>query len=358
MEFDLLQSKEEVDRLAPAIRSFASDALHGHDITYLPEYFLPRISNVKRPRVVVCYEQGQLVGVVYTEELKFCGVPTGWAFGGDEMGRGLVLASPEREAEVLATACEYLLKHGVHALRLTWRSTGNEILPILRLQRPGLQVWCKSEIRQEGDWLHLADTYEGFLNRLGSHTRRNLRYYRRKAEEQGYRFIAELSVAEYETSMEALNRVADFPSHVDRDSRDRRFFAQFGTPVLVGLAAPDGRLVSMLGAVSSGKHLHVLTQLNDESLRKMSLSMVLRGYLIEQLIAQGYTAIHFLNGASPMLGRFCDPVLMRNISIDSRRSLLHPCKLFIAWAAHIWQRKGRWVPMRLRGLLGSYMATF
>lgn len=356
MELDLLQSKEEIDRLSPAIHSFAMDALRGHDITYLPEYYLPRISKAQRPRVVLCHEKGELMGVVYTEELKFFGVPTGWVYGGDEMGRGLVLAAPEREAEVLAYACDYLLQHGVHGLRLSWRSTGNEILPILRLQRPGVQVWCRSEIREEGDWLRLADTYEEFLNQLGPHTRRNLRYYRRRAEAAGLRFVPDLSIADYESNLEALNRVADYPSIRGRDLRDRRFFAQFGTPVLAALAAPDGRLVSMLSAVRSGTHLHVLTQINDESLRKLSISLVLRGYLIEQLIAQGFTAIHFVNGVSRMLGRFCDPVLMRNISIDSRRSVLHPAKLLTAQAARHWQQKGRWVPVRLRGLLGSYLA--
>ena len=148
----LLESKDDLERLTPAIRSLAADTLHSQDTTALPDYFLPRVSESRRPRVVVCYEQGQLVGVVYTEELLFAGRPTGWVFGGDRMGRGLVLAAPEREAEVIATACEYLLSHHVHALRLWWRSTGKEILPILHLRRPGLQVWCKSEMRPQG-WI-------------------------------------------------------------------------------------------------------------------------------------------------------------------------------------------------------------
>jgi hypothetical protein len=85
--------------------------------------------------------------------------------------------------------------------------------------------------------------------------------------------------------------------------------------------------------------------------------LVLRGYLIEHLIAQGIASIHFVNGTSGPLARFCDPVLMRTISIDSRRSALHPVKLATATAARGWQRRGRWVPVRLRGLLGSYMAA-
>jgi Acetyltransferase (GNAT) domain len=353
----LIESKDELDRLAPAIRTLAADTLQQQDTTALPDYFLPRVSDARRPRVVVCYEQGQLVGVVYTEELLFAGRPTGWVFGGDRMGRGLVLAAPEREAEVIATACEYLLANGVHALRLWWRSTGNEILPVLQLQRPGLQVWCKSEIRPQGDWLHLGTSYEEFLNRLGPHTRRNMRHSHRRAEEQGFRFLPELSLHAYESAVASLARPADSPELHERDQRDRRFFAHFGSPVLAGLAAPDGRLVSVLCGVRAANHLHLLSQFNDESLDHISPSLLLRGYLIEHLISQGIASIHFVNGTSGALGRFCDPVLMRTISIDSRRSALHPAKLVTARAARHWQRRGRWVPVRLRGLLGSYMAT-
>ena len=360
----LVESKDELDRLAPAIRTLARDTLHGQDTTGLPDYFLPRVSDTRRPRVVVCYEQGQLVGVVYTEELLFAGRATGWVFGGDRMGRGLVLAAPEREAEVIATACEHLLANGVHALRLWWRSTGNEVLPVLQLQRPGLQVWCKSEIRPQGDWLHLDSSYDGFLNALGPDTRRNLRYCRRRAEEQGYSFVPELPLAAYESAAHSLNQNAGSPETLDREQRDQRFFAQFrnqfgsqfGPPVLAGLAAPDGRLVSVVSGVRAGNHLHLLSQFNDESLHTLSPSLVLRGYLIERLIAQGVASIHFVNGTSGPLARFCDPVLMRTISVDSRRSALHPVKLATATAARRWQRRGRWVPVRLRGLLGSYMS--
>ena len=360
VESALIESADELDRLAPAIRSLAADTMQQQDdTTGLPDYFLPRVSDTRRPRVVVCYQQGHLIGVVYTEELLFAGRPTGWVFGGDRMGRGLVLAAPEREAEVIATACEHLLANGVHALRLWWRSTGKEILPILHLHRPGLQVWCKSEVRPHGDWLHIGTSYESFLNGLGPHTRRNLRYYRRRAEEEGYRFIPELSLKAYESAVASLNWHADSPELHERDQRDRRFFAHFGQhsgpPVLAGLAGPDGRLVSVLAGVRAGNHLHLLSQFNDESLHSISPSLVLQGYLIEQLIPQGIASIHFVNGASAALGRFCEPVLMRTISIDSRRSVLHPVKLATAVGARRWQRRGRWVPVRLRGLLGSYM---
>lgn len=357
----LVESKDELDRLSPAIHSLAADTLHSQDTTALPEYFLPCVSDSRRPRVVVCYEQGTLVGVVYTEELLFAGRPTGWVFGGDRMGRGLVLAAPEREAEVIATACEHLLSNHVHALRLWWRSSGKELLPIIHLRRPGVQVWCKSEMRPQGDWLQLASSYESFLHSLGAHTRRNLRYYRRRAEAEGYRFIPTLSLAAYDSAVAALHRHSEPEATHEHEDRDHRFFSHFGNQpggsVLAGLAAPDGRLVSVLAGVRADNHLHLLSQFNDESIRGFSPSLVLRGYLIEHLIAQGVASIHFVNGTSAALGRYCEPVLMRSISIDSRRSALHPVKLATAGATRTWQRRGRWVPTRLRGFLGSYLAA-
>jgi hypothetical protein len=113
----------------------------------------------------------------------------------------------------------------------------------------------------------------------------------------------------------------------------------------------------VLSGVRAGNHLHLLSQFNDESIQGFSPSLVLRGYLIERLIAQGIASIHFVNGSPAGLGRYCEPVLMRSISIDSRRSALHPVKLATAGAARQWQRRGRWIPPRLRGFLGSYMAT-
>lgn len=357
MELELLQSRDAVARLSPAIASLAHSTIRDPDMTYTPDYFLPRVASSRVPRVVACYEAGKLVGVLYAEELRICGINTGWAFGGDYMGRGLVLAAPEREAEVVAMATEHLLSNGIHALRFYWRASGHEMMPVLAIPQSRIQVWCKSEYKEEGDWLRLGSGYQEFLTRLGSHTRRNLRYYRRKAESQGYTFDPCLSAEEYHAAIGQLNDIADYPTDLRRDQRDERFFEQFSQHLLVGLRAPDGRLVSIIGAVQSGSHLHVLTQLNDESLRKLSISLVLRGYLIEQLIGEGFTSIHFVNGASAMLGRFCEPILRRELAIDRTRSLIHPIKRICAHYARRLRAQGRRVPVRLLFFIGSYMVA-
>jgi hypothetical protein len=357
MQFQILSTVEDVARLAPQAERLARSSHPQPNATHTPAYYLPRLGASRRPRVVACYEEGELTGVLYADELCILGTPTGWAFGGDHCGRGLVLAAPEREAEVVAAASEHLLAHGIHAIRFYWRASGREVIPVLPLRQKGIKVWCKSLYREEGDWLPLAESFEEFLKRLGSHTRRNIRYYRRKLEELGYRYEPALSEEEYLSAVERLNAITDYPTEPERELRDQRFFEQFGKPIRSGLRAPGGELVSVVGGVVSGAHLHVLTQLNDLALRKLSVSLVLRGYIIEDLIQRGFASIHFVNGASPMLGRFCDPVLMRTVSIDRRRTVFHPVKQLATRYARELKNRGKFVPVKLQYLVGSYMVT-
>jgi hypothetical protein len=206
----------------------------------------------------------------------------------------------------------------------------------------------------EGDLLELPHDYETFLASLGSHTRRNLRYYRRKAEAQGIEFVPRIDEAEYERAVKALRKVTDFPHDPIRQARDRRFFRMHGEPLLMGLRGPDGKFISLLAAVRFEQCVHVLSQLNDQSLRRMSISVVLRSYLIEKSIELGFTSIHFVNGSSPMLGRFCEAVPVQTILIDQRRSLLHPIKAASARLLRTHQVGTESLPARVRKVLGSY----
>lgn len=360
MDIALLQSAEEVSKLSPVIRRLAVETRHDDDTTFLPDYFLPRVAAGHRPRVVLCFELGRLIGVVYAQERVVAGAGSGWFHGGDETGRGLLLASPQRETDVLAAACEHLLQNGAHALRLRWRSTGHDGLPVLRLEYPGVQVWCRSEFHPNGDWLHIGADYETFLEGLGPRTRRNLRHYRHRAERQGLWFVPDLSIEKYEAAVTALADPERAASLRDRDARDQRFFSRFASPynprVLAGLATPEGRLISVVSGVCSGDHMHLLSQFNDESLAGQSVSMVLRSHLIEHLIGRGIRQIHFVNGASGALARFCDPVVVRTIAVDDRRSALHPLKATAAHAARHWQNRGHLLPPPVHSTLGSYLA--
>ena len=326
------------------------------DATYTPEYFLSRIHSRSLPRVVTCHEDGAFVGILYTYELPICGVPTGYAFGGDQLGRGLLLCAPERESEILTAAGSFLLENGIRAIRFDWTPRLHVEEDTLRMPREGVMLKSVSDYRTEGDWLQLAPSYDQFLGQLGTRTRRNLRNFRRKVEEAGLNYTGTLAPSEFRDALRSLNRLADYPMEREELERDKRFMETFGTPVVAGLRTANGELVSVVTGYTMGKHLHILTQLNgeDETLRKLSISLVLRGYLIEDFINRGFTGMHFFQGSSPMLGRFCAPVDLQHLSIDRPHWLMTPFKRFCAAWANSLQRRGKRVPYRLQWAAGAY----
>jgi hypothetical protein len=306
---------------------------------------------------VACFEEGQLVGLLYTAEASLLGLRTGFIFGGDSMGRGLVVAPPEREQDILTAAADFLLQNGTHAMRLHWTPRSNVPQSSVASKLPDARVQQILDIHPEGDWLRLQPTYDGFLAHLGPHTRRNLRYYRRKVQAAGYAYTGILQPELLSPALQSLNQLADYPMDQARLDRDRRFFAAFGTPMVAGLRDAQGQFISLVTGFTDGPHLHILTQLNGESeaLRKLSISLVLRGYVIEDFIARGITAVHFIHGSSPMLGRFCEPVHLQIISIDARHAWMTPLKKFCSSLAEVFKRNGRRVPYRLQRCAGSYL---
>jgi hypothetical protein len=356
MQIELLRTRGEVAAIASKVAKLSAASPLHVDATHTAEYFLASLAPRARPRVVACYDHGDLVGVLYTSESPFCGLRTGLAVGGDRMGRGLLLASPDREREVFAAATAFLLQHGLHGMRLHWTPQRPIAQGDLKLPHPRARVQHKLDVHPEGDWLRLQPTYDCFLANLGPHTRRNLRYYRRKVLASGHSYTGLLRPEDIPGALESLNLIADYPMDQARLDRDRRFFAAFGTPVVAGLRDEAGKFISLVTGFTSGTHLHILTQLNGESeaLRKLSLSLVLRGYLIEDFIGRGFTAVHFIEGSSPMLGRFCEPVNLQIVSIDDRLAWAAPLKKVCSSIAGVFRRNGMRVPYRLQRAAGSY----
>lgn len=356
VQMELLSSRAAIEALRGPVDHLIAEVLAHPDASLTPAYFLAGLESSDQPRVVACYESGKLVGVFYASELSILGVRTGFIFGGDLLGRGLVLAAADREQAIFTAACAFLLNKGRHALRFYW-TPQFPLIGEINLPQRSARLQMKLDVHPEGDWLRLGPSYEDFLSGMGSHTRRNLRYYRRKVEALGISYSGALAPDEISGAIESLNQVADYPIKQARLDRDRRYFAAFETPVVAGLRDSEGKFISLVTGFTSGSHLHILTQLNRESeeLRKLSVSLVLRGYLIEEFIERGFTAVHFIHGSSAMLGRFCEEVNLQVVSIDNRRSLMAPLKEACSLLAEAFRRRGRRVPYRLQRTAGSYL---
>ena len=261
-----------------------------------PEFFLPTMSKGWRPRVVAVYSAGDLVGVLYTKERVISGIPTGIVYCDGSLG-GMLVSNPEHQQEAFSVAMEALLAApGIQGARLrilrfsgeldavqqliASRSLDGQFSPIERNASP---VW------KYHAHLQLADSYEQFLGGLGSTTRHNFRYYRRRFEAAGHKFVEHLSMDELRSAALELRPKSKFTAQSKLAGFERALDMVAAThrPLAIGLKHRDGQWLSVIGGWYRRGGAVLCFQCNyDCDFDADSLSTVLRAYLIEQLIGQ------------------------------------------------------------------------
>ena len=130
---------------------------------------------------------------------------------------------------------------------------------------------------------------------MGKHTRRNLRYYRRRLEtEVGAVFVP--SVAMGRDEFLEINRMSinPFPEALAM----WRYDAIQRTPdsMVAGVKARDGRWLSLIGGRRYLQLAEISWQMNLAGLPRYSLSTVMRSYLLEHEIGLGTKKLTFIGG--------------------------------------------------------------
>jgi hypothetical protein len=206
-----------------------------------------------------------------------------------------------------------------------------------------------------GDRLKLASSYAGFLAGLGKHTRRNIRYYARRAAVAGIQFDPDVSEAEYTRAVRRLSASAEFPIAERRLARDLRLMHTYHGDRFA-LRDSAGAIVAVLCGFSSNGRFYLLSQVNDARLAGFSLSLVLRGFTIEHLIARGVRELQFMGGTSLALGRFCDRLNYSSYFVDGPHLVLSPLKRLAAALVDLLGFAGLPVPMELEAFCGAYLS--
>ncbi len=318
------------------------------DVLLDPIHFLASTDSARRSCSVACWREQRLIGVLYATEHYFRGLGSGYAIGGDFTGRGLLLCAPEDEACVLKEGVQRIVADGVHSLHLRF-------LPrdYTRPSLKGLKMKFLDAVIP-GDRIALKPTFEEFLAGLGKHTRRNVRAYMRKTAEAGIEFVPLLTRDQYEAGVVRLNAGSSFPAESARLQRDERLLALHNGQRF-GLRAADGTLVSVLCGFRRGDRFHLLTQLNDATHERLSLSLVLRGYTIGHLIETGHRELQFMGGSSLSFGRFCEPQAYRSIFIDKKRGAAAWAKQMGSSIVDMMIRMGRPIPEGLAILCNGFL---
>ena len=234
-------------------------------------------------------------GAVLMYEYRVAGIGLRVFATDDVTGRRTVIAPPAMRARVAEEACRILAETGAQVALLSLEGRPEPRTPSMRIvTQPGT---CRIAVRTRtfACDLMLEDTVEATLANMGKHTRRNLRYYRRRAEvELGVTFVpmVEMGVEELvEVHRTSKTRIPDAEA-------GWRYEGLMATPnrLFAGVRASDGRWLSVVAGRRNGGVTEIEWQMNLEDLPRYSLSTVMRSYLLEHEVELGTRKMVFLGG--------------------------------------------------------------
>ena len=278
-----------------------------------PRFFLASLlPRFCRPCVVVVSQGSKVAGLLYARERVVAGIPTGIVLGDDTLG-AMVVARPDEAEDVLHCAVEALLKHKA-ALRLRVASDR-----LAFLQTVIVKAHAENHSYPEVHHAHLElpRTYDEFLAKVRRPTRHNLYRYRRRSELAGNEFCPVQSFTDFYAAAKRLSSKGSYPLAKRIFQQALAMIEASPSRFLIGLRQRGGDWISLAGGWYVGDRAFLALQLNNRACGRESLSLVLRSYLIEQLINQGIRELVFWNGTNPPLSLYTTPREEFTVYIDS-----------------------------------------
>jgi hypothetical protein len=350
--FFVLRGRSEILRLQPLLEALCERCDQVGATDYL-EYFLTATDNLKKiPHLVLMtsrFDTGvsglraeDLLGAVLVYEYRVMGFGSSLFTASDYNGSRAVIAPSRLRRQISAAVCRHLMDRGAQIVLLNLEPGAPESCQTCfeREMAGNAKRWWGTQRRAVGATIALQKSLDATLARMGKHTRRNMRYYRRKAEaELGCTFTADVKSILTMAQLMELNCASTHPvphSVLERRYQTTRSMDGF---FCVGLSRADGQWISLLG----GRRHHGVTevdwQMNRNGLAKLSVGTVIRCYLIEHEIAIGMEKL-FFEGGTPHSMRHAflseeamDIVVMnRSLSVFLLRRFarwLHPEKNFL-----------------------------
>jgi hypothetical protein len=321
---DVLRGEERIRRYEPEIQELRQRVGLLQNPLLSLDFFLGRVKLFpgNQPVVLLVRSPERLEAAVYLYEKRWLGLPTGYFRSFDHFTGESCVVGPEHSRLALLQVAFYRLFERMQ-VRVAWATVGlNAAEPIIDSQQRRYRSRFEVSSHRREHRLLLAKSFEETLAGFGQHTRRNLRYYRRRAEKDlNAVFCSELSSAQGEQALEQLSQSAfqPFPiSLAEWRKMDGLLRTQPGF-FAIGLRSGEQWLSYLVG-MRSGDRTYVLMQLNHNGFSRYSLSTVLRSYFFEHEITRGQTEIKFVNGTCALFQRVCEPDTC--VTVSARRGLI------------------------------------
>ncbi|MBB5345563.1 hypothetical protein HDF10_003557 [Edaphobacter lichenicola] len=274
------------------------------------EYFLTGTDNLKKiPYLVLIGKRGDLnvadlraedlKGAVLVYEYKVLGMPSRVFTTSDFNGSRTVIALPAERTRISASVGRYLMTNGAQVVMLSYAGESEETWSECfgdSVAGDEKRLWT-TQTREVGATIVLEKTLDETLAAMGKHTRRNLRYYRRKAgAELGCTFEGDVKKILSKALLNELNQASTHP--VSDLVLERRYSTMKALDGLfcVGVKTPDGQWISLLGGRRHHGVSEIDWQMNRSGLERYSVGTMIRSYLIEYEIEIGTSRLFFEGG--------------------------------------------------------------
>ena len=320
--FFVLRGRAAILRIQPVLVRLSSLCEQTGAMDYL-EYFLTGPDNLKKiPYLVLVGKRSNsnlaelraedLKGAVLVYEYKVLGMPSRVFTTSDFNGSRAVIALPAERTKISASVGRYLMAHGAQVVMLSYAGEGNEKWSECfdgSVAGDKKRLWT-TQTREVGATIVLEKTPDETLAAMGKHTRRNLRYYRRKAEaELGCTFEGDVKTVLNKAQLIELNAASTHPVSEVVLERRYRTMKELDGLFCVGVKTPDGQWMGLLGGRRHHGVSEIDWQMNRGGLEKYSVGTVIRAYLIEHEIEIGTDRLFFEGGT---------PHSMRNAFISEK----------------------------------------
>lgn len=277
------------------------------DILTSMQRFVPWTSMAHEiPGALLMHRSGELYGVALLSFRQQYGVPVGLVKAGNLGGQGGVIAAASGRIAVMETASRVLLNNALaHTVVLSTLWTDLAV-PGPNVPVPGVQgEWHFREVRLR---LDLSGGLEATMGRWSQRMRRNLRYYRRRAEaEFGCRFLPDMTAEQRWNAVAALFDKGRYPTEAKRAWRLEGALQETPGQFAMGLQAASGDWLSYIAGWRGADGSYIEWQLNSDHHEHVSVSTVMRSYLLEHEVGRQSPAIIFVGETAAFWSRVCEP---------------------------------------------------
>ncbi len=276
---------------------------------------------LKRPTLILIMGGGadganELRAAVLLYEHRVFGVGSRLFFSDYHGAAKTVIAAEGERARAAFIASELLMQEGALMVHISYEGDQPQMDAAGRGRQAEEQRWTWAiRQRQAIGYLLVKDTVDATLAQLGKHTRRNLRYYRRRAEaELGQELVdhPELTRDEFV----AFTRRCSYALTDEQAARRYEGIQNMPAKYLyLGLRAANGEWLSLIGGHTHESDIQIDWQMNRADMPSYSLCTVMRSHLIEHAVRHQTRRLFFVGGTAHSIRSAMTPVKIADLVV-------------------------------------------